>query len=425
MASKGSFGDAPWLLFLFSPIGAALASFRNIRSLWSRNVFWAFVVFYGATFAVAAEDSKSKDTQSDIHRYREQVEDLYILELDYNEIKKLYAENEDVDVLRLTIAIFVSRFTKSQQTLTFIYALIYGFFLSRNLWFVFGQLRGKLKPSVKFLLGVLFLIIPMWFINGFRFWTAAHIFIYGSFIYLLNKRTIGIIIAALSILVHFSFIFPTLTLLLFPFIRSRLPLIFILYLTSLLFSQINLQGFNSFLEQNTSERLQNRTKSYRDEGRVEAYRKGELDQAAKTANWYVQLYLTGFFWTMRIMMVFMYLRMRRYIGWDPRLYRLFAFSLLFFSLSNFLSSIPSGQRWLYVASFYAMTCLLILRQNNVLAAKKMNWILVGTFPFVLLFFVVSSRIGFYSLSVNTFVGNPFTAFFTDYNISLNDLLKPS
>jgi hypothetical protein len=128
---------------------------------------------------------------------------------------------------------------------------------------------------------------------------------------------------------------------------------------------------------------------------------------------------------MRIMMVFMYLRMRRYIGWDPRLYRLFAFSLLFFSLSNFLSSIPSGQRWLYVASFYAMTCLLILRQNNVLAAKKMNWILVGTFPFVLLFFVVSSRIGFYSLSVNTFVGNPFTAFFTDYNISLNDLLKPS
>ena len=425
MASKGNFSSAPWLLFVFIPIGAAIASLRNIRALWARNVFWAFVVFYGATFAVAAEDSKSKDIQSDIHRYREQVEDLYIMELDYNGIKKLYAENDDVDVLKLTIAIFVSRFTQSQQVLTIIYAIIYGFFLSRNLWFVFQQLRGKLKPSVKFLLGVLFLIIPMWFINGFRFWTASHIFIYGSFIYLLNRRKIGILVAASSILVHFSYMFPVGALLLFVFIRNRLLILFIFYLISLLFSQINLQGFNAFLEQNTSERMQNRTKSYRDEKRVEAYRRGELDQAAKTANWYVQLYLDGFFWTMRLLMVFMYLRLRRYISWDPRLLNLFAFSLLFFALSNFLSSIPSGQRWLYVACFYATTCLVILRQNNVLAEKKMNLILLGTFPFVLLFFIVSSRVGFYSLSVNTFIGNPFTAFFSNYNISLNDLLKPS
>ncbi len=425
MASKGNFSTAPWILFLFIPIGAAIATLRNIRALWARNVFWAFVVFYGATFAVATEDSKSKDIQSDIHRYREQVEDLYILELDYNDIKKLYADNEDVDVLKLTIAIFVSRFTQSQQALTIIYAFIYGFFLSRNLWFVFGRLKGKLKPSVRFLLAVLFLVIPMWFINGFRFWTAAHIFIYGTFVYLLNRRTIGLAIAASSILVHFSFIFPVVALLMFFFVQSRLLVLFILYMISLLFSQINLQGFNAFLEQNTSERLQNRTKSYREEGRVEAYRKGELDQAAKTANWYVQLYLNGFFWTMRIMMVFMYLRLRRYITWDPRLLNLYAFSLLFFALSNFLSSIPSGQRWLYVASFYATTCLVILRQNNVLAEKKMNWILAATFPFVLLFFIVSTRVGFYSLSVNTFIGNPFTAFFTNYNISLNDLLKPN
>jgi len=85
----------------------------------------------------------------------------------------------EIDVLRTFLSYTISRFTESQAILTMVYAFIFGYFFSRNIWYVFGLLKGKISFLEKVLLLALILVVPIWLINGFRMWTAFHVFMYG------------------------------------------------------------------------------------------------------------------------------------------------------------------------------------------------------------------------------------------------------
>src|SRR5699024_1226601 len=97
------------------------------------------------------------------------------------------------DILRTIIALAVSRFTASQSVLTLVYGIIFGFFFSRNMWFVLERFKGKIRLITILLFCCFFLVIPIWDINGFRFWTAAHIFVYGVLQFLFDEKWRGIL----------------------------------------------------------------------------------------------------------------------------------------------------------------------------------------------------------------------------------------
>ncbi len=128
-----------------------------------------------------------------------------------------------VDILQPMVTYLVSRFTDNPTILFTIFGLIFGYFYSRNIWYVLGKIHGGITLVLFVFVLTFALINPIWNINGFRMWTAAQIFLYGTLPYLLEGKSKGLIWAAVSVFVHFSFLLPLTVLVLFFFSKNKIP----------------------------------------------------------------------------------------------------------------------------------------------------------------------------------------------------------
>jgi hypothetical protein len=407
-----------WLLFFISPFLASLSAIRNYKAKWAKNMIWAFIVFFGFTFGTAKELAG----YTDIFGYTAEITNLYKKDLSFSEIKKMYRENKDIDILRLSIAIGVSRFTDSARILTALYGFIFGFFFSRNIWFVLDRLKGKIQPLTIILILSFFLIDPFWYINGFRFWTATHIFLYGLLPFIFEGKKKGIVVASLSFLVHFSFLLPISILLVFAVLGNRTILYFGFFLASIAISEINIKSFNAFIEARAPKDISERTLSYRKDSQVKQFRdaKGRYDETKTSihAKWY----LKALHWSLSAFLILFFFRRKLLGSMNPRLVRSLSFSLLFWGVANFMSSLPSGGRYVVVASLAAIP-LVILCVHYQYKDKYFNGLMRVILPGLLLFIIVAFREGFYFLTLNTFIGNPIVALFLDYSFVLNDWIK--
>lgn len=410
-----------WYLFILFPFLAGILAVKNYHCTWAKNVIWAFVVFFGFTFGMSEETSSGNAT-ADITRYAQEVKDLYKKDLSFAQIVNLYQDNEDIDVLKLTLAIGISRFTDNQQVLTAIYGFIFGFFFSRNFWFVLNRINGKIKTAAMLLLIAYVLVDPIWNINGFRFHTAVQIFIYGLLPFLFEGKKKGILASALSILVHFSFLLPVGVLLVYVLLGNRTILYFVFFLASVFSTGLNVSSVNNLVEDNAPEAFSERTAGYRDEGVVEEFRADPETKGGFVSNWYATLYLKALQWPLMVLLTMLFIK-RKNIQLNQYWFtNSLSFTLLFFGVANLMASFPSGGRFLAVAALSALPLMIFYVQNLPGEKYLSNKVLLFS-PAILLFIIVTIRAGFYSLSVNTFIGNPLVVLLTDYNISLNDLIK--
>lgn len=410
-----------WYLFLVFPFLTGILAIKNYRATWAKNIIWAFVVFYGFTFSIPEQVGQNGES-ADINRYVGKVTNMYKLDLSFADVVKLYQENEDIDILQLTIAIMVSRVTNSPQVLTAIYGFIFGFFFSRNIWFVLERMKGKFKPAAILLLVTFILVVPFWSINGFRFNTAIHVFIYGLLIFLFDGKRIGILLAALSILVHFSFLLPVSILLLYVLFGNRTVIYFVFFLASTVSSQIDIGALNTFIENNVPKALADRTAVYRNEDKVEGYRTDTEKEDVVKPNWYMQLYSKALQWPLIAFLVVLFFKRKKLQNFNRKLYNSLSFTLFFWGVANLMSSLPSGGRFYLIAILSALPLVLFYVQNSPYEKFMIKSVRIAA-PALLLFIVVSIRIGFLSISLNTILSNPFVALITDYNIALDELIK--
>jgi hypothetical protein len=415
--SKATTTNSHWILFLLMPFVAFVLAIKNFRSSWAKNIVWAFIVFYGMTFAIGEENKLA-----DISRYVIEVQNMYTKNPGFTTIVKLFKDNEDVDIAKLIIATAVSSFTNSQQVLIAIYGFIFGFFFSRNIWFVIERLKGEVKFSTIILLVAFFLTNPFWNISGFRFFTALHVFIYGLLPYLFEGKRKGILISALSILFHFSFVLPLSVLFIYIILGNRLNVYFAFFILSVFVASIDLKAFNEVVENYAPEILLKRTSSYRNEEVAENTKEAGVANDQPKTNWYIVWYETLFHWSIILYLVVLFVRCRKTIQKYKGLLSCFCFTLLFWGVTNTLSSLPSMSRFIHVGVLLALPLIIFCLQLDDLKKILQKLILVTTPAFVL-FIVVSIRVGFLSLSVNTIFSNPLLAALMDDNIPLNELIK--
>jgi EpsG family len=417
--------DSHWFIFLLLPFFASLTALKNYRAGWAKNVVWAFIVYYGFTFASAKE---SLDT-ADINRYVDDLKDLYGRSLGFYDVLEIIKDSGEVDILRTLIAIIVSRFSQSSAVLTAVYGFIFGFFFTRNLWYLLERLKGKLKGMVVFFLLVFFLINPIWNINGFRFNTAALVFVYGALPYLYENKKSRLIFCFASILVHFSFLFLVAFLIIYIFAGNRKTVYFVFFIASVFFNNLNIGQFNSFLEQNLPEVFLERSKNYREEGRVDEFR--EHDESVKIEretgkfikkNWYAVYYMRCMYWSLTLLLIGLYIFGKNIFAGSKWLLNGYCLSLLLFGAGNVMQSLPSGERFMMIASLLTVSVIVFYLQNQA-HELYISRITVIAMPLLLLYVTVSLRNGLYTISVNTILGNPFFAMLTDYNLSLNDIIK--
>lgn len=415
MQSEEKRGYYAGLLFMIWPLLGVASAFRNYKEAWGKNVLWAFVAFYGFTFAIGVENQGS-----DIVRYVAEVKSLYGVNMGVSESIKYFLQSGEIDVFKTLIAIVVSRFTDGQAMLTLVYGIIFGFFFSRNMWYVLERVQHRIQPITVLLFICFFLVIPIWSINAFRMWTAAHIFMYGLLPFLFEGKKKGVIISAVSILMHYAFIIPVGVLVLYILLGNRLTAYFIFFMLTFFFSEINLQTFNQYVGNYAPKIIQERSSSYRSEEKVKEYRQGE---AAQKKVWYAVWYSTALKWSIMGFLVVLFFKGRDFFREHPRWMSLFSFTLLYYAIANLFSSLPSGGRFVSIANMCALALIILYIQNQEQDIIMKRFVWVAT-PALLLFVIVAVRVGLYSLSATAILGNPVIApFLSGENISLNDALK--
>ena len=381
-------------------------------------MMWLFTIFYAATFAIGVESENS-----DINRYVDEVEYLSKIGIDFQGALQYFYSSGEIDISRTILAVLVSLFTSNGYHLIIVFGIIYGYFFSRNMWYILDRLEGKIKFFTRLLLFCLFLTVPIWFLNGFRFWTATHMFIFGLLPFLLEGKKKSLIWCFITpFMMHFGFLFALLPLSLYLLLGNKLKYYFIFFILSLFISNINISQFNNILKKYAPEIITERTESYRSEDKVEEYRNKE--GSGSNTVWYARYYSKVYGWVTTAFLVALFLSYRKKLMFFDKGYlRLLSFIFLFFGFANLLSTIPSGGRFLNLAYLLSISALVLIMQNfpprkNLIKLSKLAT------PFLIFFIIVALRLSWYSLSWMTIIGNPITSIFTfGENTALNDIIK--
>lgn len=405
-----------WLLFLINPFISMLLAFKDYTQPYAKNIFWAFCTFYGFTFAIGVENSGS-----DINRYVQDLQFFYSQsELSFNDVITVFKESGEIDFVSLFITYLISRFSDSRSILIAVYAFIFGYFYSRNIWYIFGLLKGNFNVIVRILLLTLILIVPIWYINGIRMYLAFHVFIYGLLPYIFENNTRKLIYVYLSFLIHFSFMIPIGIFLAYRLIGNRIKILFFAFILSLMVSNISLGSINLYVERFLPERLMERTSAYRSE---EAFEAKIESSKAKNKRWYVEWNGLLLRWSLYLTIIFLFFYGNSAIKKHPKWIRLFALVLIYFTSANFLLNVSSGARFMVFAYFLSLV-MIVLYLNQFKTDRKFIRFIKLMSPAFLLFIIVAIRIGIYSFSITTIFGNPFIALFNiNETMPLNDVIK--
>jgi len=397
-------------LFLIWPFLSIFFAFRNYHELWAKNIVWLFVAFFGYTMVISNADI-------DANRYRDQFIEISDGGEQTNLVKGLYAEDTGyVDILKPLLDNLVSLFTNNYKILFLVYGLIFGFFFSRNLWLLLNRITHPATIISIFLLIIFAFINPIWNINGFRFWTAAQLFVYGCLLYFLEGNKKGLLIAFLSPFVHFSFMLPVAVLFIYLLLGNKLLFYFYFFMISMFISELNLESIKNNIEGVLPVVFELKVNNYTNVD----YREQRVE-AGKGVNWYVPFRTKALKYSVYIFLIVLFWKWRQQIKSNKQLYGLFSFVLFFFGIANIVSSIPSGGRFLNIAFSLsiALTFLFVQKFHD----KFINFVLKFSTPALLLYLIVTIRMGFDTIGLTTIIGNPLIALLMEGDKALIELIK--
>lgn len=318
--------------------------------------------------------------------------------------KGIYA---GTDVYAHFITTAIGRFTDDFRILFAIIGGIYGYFFSRNLFYIFSFINNnKLQVLAISTLLLLAFILPFWNINGYRFYTAAHVFLYGA-LRIVVERKMRYFILCLSVpLIHFSFLFPLAVLLVYIIFKNKYIIYLPVFLVSLFFTELDPKAINEKAEL-APVFMQNK---------VMGYTRGEYVKFAQSIytgmNWYVLGHVYALNVCIYLVVLYLFIKRKKYLN-DDIARSLFSFGVLFLAAANFVVTIPSMGRFQSVAMPLIAICFIygIQRSYRDRWLKKMNYLFI---PVTIFYLIVEVRIGFDFIGLNSIFLNPMIApFFPD------------
>ncbi len=402
-----------FLLIVFAPIFSLVMALRNYQLPWAKNMVWLFTIFYGYTFVFSSQGLDSD-------RY---VKNLELLasqhSVNFSDFTKLlYSEETSyVDILQPFLTFIISRFTNDGRILFACFAVIFGYFYSRNVWFLLDRVEGKIKKQALPFIILFVFIIAIWQINGFRFYTAAHIFIYGLFNRIGRSYLKGTLICALSIFVHFSFVFPVIVLLVYSLVGNRSLLFLAFYVASFSVTQISpgaLTNFSDLLPEVFQERTDRYTSEAYIKGRAKSFKE-------RPGNWYVKGRFVALNYCLNVLFIFIFWKRRDSFKSRKDSLSLLCFGLLLASLLNLLVNLPSMERFYQIFYMIGTASIFIFCQTY---SKKLFplWLNVTIVLVMILYVLVEIRVGFQTVGPLTIIGNPLIAPFISNDVTINDII---
>lgn len=368
-------------LFLIWPFGLFLYAIYEYERKESKIFMVLFTALVGYSMIPETKDM-------DLYRIMNLLPNFSNIDLSEftRRLRVLYSngESESVDLYRDIITFLVSRYTENGKFLMLIFGLISGIAYIKTLsLFAFDAHTDML---FKYIIIVSFsFIIGIDQIAGVRFCLAAYVFFLGSVRTILFKENWYLVIASLSIFIHFSFI--PIVLLLIVYVVFRLgryeTSIYLLLLLSFILPEL-LKGYILEYSGFFGEAVATRTEIYNSPEFSQGYERGSHSYSA----WFVR-------YRIDLLLYFSYLifLVTRF-NWRSLHIKgakdIFLFSLILLSFVNFTMNIPNlGYRFQFVFLMLAVFYLYRLYVTNHQSA------LISNLTFALMPF--SSLMVFYGL----------------------------
>jgi hypothetical protein len=397
------------ILFLIFPIAALVRGFRNYRSKIFLNLIWAFVAFHGFTLVITDEGMDSA-------RYAEKLKLINSLNPSWDNFVATLLTSDNVDIIEPVLTYTIGLFTANERILFLCFGLVFGFFYSRNIGYLIKN--STIKKTNYFLIAIFALTIPFWEINGFRMWTAAHIFFFASVRIIDDKISIkNLALLALVPAMHFSFVLPIAFLIAFKFLGNRPVVYYVSFLLTFLISEIDLAVVREIVIAYTPDFLDKRVKGYTLEGQMET-----LEEKKQNVAFYIKYQGLVFKAGLFLLLTYLVILNKKLKRISPKAYNYLSFSLFFLSIANLLSLIPSGGRFLSIANLFALTTFLIFWGAKHFQVKPILLEKITFFSFFVFGFISIWR-GFQTISVMLVIGNPIFALVSNLETSLSQVVK--
>lgn len=398
------------LVALIFPFFGLFYSFLKRNETWFKNLLWIFVAYSGFVFIY----NPIGGTSHDFIRYAEDFQNYAQSDLSFfGIIKNSFVVGGNRDIFMAILMFTVSRFTANPTIFFGVFALIYGFFYSRNIWYLFNNNNTSNQHSFYITILLLFfmLIVPFW--GLVRIWFAIHVFFYGALPFVYKGDKSKLIWVFLTPLIHFSTMFPLSIFLIFLIFGAKQKVYFIFYIVTLFISEIDLDFVRNAVS-DLFPYLQSTAEVYTSETYAEVV-------SSRTYVWHFKLATMLVKWYFIVMPIISYFYFTKYFKSNVALNRLFSFSFLLYGASNIFALIPSGGRYVFLSRLFMLFAIVLsfLSKNPPSNYKKYM-------PLSLMLFypvIFNVRVGFDYYGLSLFIGNFLTTFFWTDNIPLIDFIK--
>lgn len=424
MEQNNTKSTALFLTFIY-PFAGLIYSLANWRQSWAKNAFWLACIYLGVVFIYYPEGT-TLGVGADGGRYVLELENFYENGFDFLSVFAQYRlEKGSLDFYQLLVTYLVSCFTNNGHVLFSVFAIVFGFFYSRNIWYVLDRLPNNKQGIFIFLTILFFLICPITQINGVRMWTALHVYVYALMPYLLDRDKSKLWCLALAPLIHFSFLYVSLLGFAYVMLPERLKsasrflqlVALFTYIASLLFNSLNVDAVGGMLMEYSPESYEDRIEMYVSQDVLDRRAEG-----AALANWYIAVSGILKKWTIAVLLIFLFPCMKKYFKGEYGLNRLYLFALFLGAFANIMSLIPSGGRF-QILSMMFMVPVILLSIMWIPKADSYYGMTKTAMLFLLIPVVVDFRRLFDFFGITAVFGNFFTAFFLESNVPLIEFVK--
>ncbi len=400
------------VIFFLNPILALIIAIKHFKLSSSRNITWFFVTFYGLTMIIGVGGNDSA-------RYRDRFIERTRLDVNiFSFIESLFdGTTNSIDIMQPTISYIVSCFTSNPHILFGVFGLIFGYFYSRNIWYLLHIVQHRLNKQGVFLVAIFAVIIGFWSITGFRMWTAAHIFFYGTIMYLVEKKKRGFIFVFLSILFHFSFLFPAVILCVYLLIGNKLKYYFVFFVLTIFVSELDLNQAQKNMLNFAPQVFHIKIESYTNSD----YSENLKIEKETNRNWRYKFYPLAIKWSaVAFLISIFWLTKKKEKKLSKYLIDILSFTLLFGASTNIVSLLPSGGRFSSVFYLFVFFLTTIIIQGNYKNKIMQNSFYI-TAPFLAFYAIgeINVCLPNFGFSILT---NPIVLFFYNSEVQLIDLI---
>lgn len=330
------------LFFLVSPLFSYIAAIRNYRAPFSKNVVWFFAAFLGYCLQIQL------DSTSDSAVYMNNFLNYYNYRLGYDHLTSSFFSNRNhIEIVGNLISMTVAQFTNNYHFLFMSYGLFFGYFFSRNIAYIYENFSGNLRKGSIWITVAITFVIPLWNINGFDFWTASQVFIYGLLPIICERKYNRVLFIALCPLIHFSFYFMFAITFLFVFAKRFKKALVLVFIVSFFFTGIDSSKF-SFLFSYFPDILVERTEAYLNASK------------ANTGGNIIRVVSLIYSFSVYFVFFRSYKSNITFIESNRHIERLYLFSFYIVGVFNVLSVIPSVGRFLYIGQIFLLMAIFLL-----------------------------------------------------------------